>query len=218
MSVLGTRVKRKEDPVFLTTGGTYTADVRDPRLDGAMHATFVRSTMAHARIIELDVTEARTAPGVVAVFTNDDLDDFAAPRSGMPGFIPDEMARPWLANGIVRFVGEPIAVVLTEQHLVAVEEVDLAQQLLLLANGHAHQRDIAGLGAAAQAARLGGGNRDDARARGGGRLPTGAYAGFEALLVLDQLLGQTLTRDLRADESFTLESVKQTSDRAAAGV
>ena len=114
MSVLGTRVKRKEDPAFLTVGGTYTADVRDSRLDGAVHATFVRSTMGHARILQVDVDEARSAPGVVAVFTNDDLGDFAPPRSGMSGFIPDEMARPWLAADTVRFAGEPIAVVLTE--------------------------------------------------------------------------------------------------------
>jgi carbon-monoxide dehydrogenase large subunit len=115
MSVLGTRVKRKEDPAFLTVGGTYTADLRDARLDGAVHATFVRSTMAHATIVQLDVTEARETPGVVDVITNADLVDFAAPKSGMPGFIPDEMARPWLAADTVRFVGEPIALVLTEE-------------------------------------------------------------------------------------------------------
>jgi carbon-monoxide dehydrogenase large subunit len=114
MSVLGTRVKRKEDPAFLTVGGTYTADVRDPRLDGAVHATFVRASMAHAKIIELDVDDARSAPGVVDVIVDADLTDFAAPASGMPGFIPDEMARPWLARETVRFVGEPIVVILTE--------------------------------------------------------------------------------------------------------
>jgi carbon-monoxide dehydrogenase large subunit len=114
MSVLGTRVKRKEDPAFLTVGGTYTADVRDPRLDGAVYASFVRSSMAHAKILELDISEARGAPGVVDVITNADLVDFAAPRSSMPGFIPDEMARPWLAADTVRFVGEPIVAILTE--------------------------------------------------------------------------------------------------------
>ena len=115
MSVLGTRVKRKEDPVFLTTGGTYTADVRDARLDGAVHATFVRSTMAHAKLLEVDVDEARGAPGVVDILTHDDLAEFAPPKAGMPGFIPDDMARPWLADDTVRFVGEPIAVILTEE-------------------------------------------------------------------------------------------------------
>jgi carbon-monoxide dehydrogenase large subunit len=115
VSVLGTRVKRKEDPKFLTIGGTYTADVRDARLDGAVHATFVRSTMAHAKLLEVDVDEARSAPGVVDVLTHADLAEFAPPKSGMPGFIPDEMARPWLAGDTVRFVGEPIAVILTDE-------------------------------------------------------------------------------------------------------
>jgi carbon-monoxide dehydrogenase large subunit len=50
MSILGNRVLRKEDPKFLTVGGTYVDDLRDERLNGAAHLTFVRSTMAHARI------------------------------------------------------------------------------------------------------------------------------------------------------------------------
>jgi carbon-monoxide dehydrogenase large subunit len=71
--------------------------------------------MAHARLSAVDVDEARSARGVVDVITNVDLVDFAAPRSGSPGFIPDEMARSWLADTTVRFVGEPIALVLTEE-------------------------------------------------------------------------------------------------------
>ena len=46
MSILGNRVRRVEDPRFLTVGGTYTSDLRDPLLDGALHVTFVRSTVA----------------------------------------------------------------------------------------------------------------------------------------------------------------------------
>ena len=49
MSILGTRVLRVEDPKFLTTGGVYADDLRDPRLDGAAHVTYVRSVVAHAR-------------------------------------------------------------------------------------------------------------------------------------------------------------------------
>ena len=50
-SILGNRVLRKEDPKFLTTGGVYVDDLRDePLLVGAVHATFVRSTVAHANI------------------------------------------------------------------------------------------------------------------------------------------------------------------------
>ena len=50
MSILGTRVARVEDPRFLTVGGTYVADLKDPLLNGALYATYVRSTMAHATI------------------------------------------------------------------------------------------------------------------------------------------------------------------------
>ena len=55
MSILGNRVLRREDPKFLTTGGTY---IDDLRIDGALFATYVRSTIAHARITALDVDEA----------------------------------------------------------------------------------------------------------------------------------------------------------------
>ena len=48
---MGTRVERVEDPTFLTAGGAYVADLRDPRLDGVAAVVFVRSTAAHARIV-----------------------------------------------------------------------------------------------------------------------------------------------------------------------
>ncbi len=51
MSILGNRVLRKEDPTFLTSGATYTADLRDPRLAGAAFVTYVRSTVASAAIV-----------------------------------------------------------------------------------------------------------------------------------------------------------------------
>ncbi len=112
MSILGTRVVRKEDPKFLTTGGTYVDDIDDPRLAGAARVTFVRSTMAHARITSIDVDEAKAAPGVIAVLTAADLGLAPLPPS-IPMFNQD-MGRPVLADGIVRFVGEPIAVVISE--------------------------------------------------------------------------------------------------------
>src|SRR3546814_11713264 len=75
MSILGNRVLRTEDPKFLTVGGSYVADLRDPLLDGALHVAYVRSMAAHGTITSIDVDEARRAPGVVAVFTGDDLGD-----------------------------------------------------------------------------------------------------------------------------------------------
>jgi len=111
MSIMGTRVVRVEDPVFLTRGATYTDDLTDERLAGALHLTFVRSPLAHARITGVDTTAAREAPGVVAVITADEMD--LTPTKHFPA-VPDAMARPWLAKDTVRFVGEPVAAVLTE--------------------------------------------------------------------------------------------------------
>jgi carbon-monoxide dehydrogenase large subunit len=113
VSILGTRVVRTEDPLFLTRGAVYTADLTDERLTGAVHATFVRSPVAHARITAIDTSAATEMPGVVAVLTADDLGEVPVQRPMMPAY-PDAMAQPVLARGVVRFVGEPVAVVLTE--------------------------------------------------------------------------------------------------------
>jgi aerobic carbon-monoxide dehydrogenase large subunit len=113
VSILGTRVLRTEDPRFLTTGGVYTEDVVDERLAGAYHVFFVRSPVAHARILGVDVSAALTAPGVVAAFTGADVTDLPAVKPG-PMF-NQLMARPILATDKVRYVGEPVAVVVTEQ-------------------------------------------------------------------------------------------------------
>jgi aerobic carbon-monoxide dehydrogenase large subunit len=75
VSILGTRVLRTEDPGFLTTGAVYTEDVQDERLDGAVYVHFVRSTIAHAKINSIDVSAAKDADGVVAVFTGKDIAD-----------------------------------------------------------------------------------------------------------------------------------------------
>jgi carbon-monoxide dehydrogenase large subunit len=113
MSILGNRVLRKEDPKFLTVGGTYVDDLRDERLAGAAYVTFVRSTIAHARITGIDVAEARSAPGVIDVVTGADLGMAPAPPA-IP-MLNQAMTRPWLATDTVRFVGEPVAVVITEE-------------------------------------------------------------------------------------------------------
>ncbi len=115
MSILGTRVLRTEDPRFLTTGGVYTADVADERLAGACHVQFVRSAMAHARIRSIDVSAALAVPGVVAAFTGGDLAAAGVAPAGppMPG-LNGQMTWPLLARDVVRFVGDPVAVVVTE--------------------------------------------------------------------------------------------------------
>jgi carbon-monoxide dehydrogenase large subunit len=113
VSILGTRVLRTEDPKFLTTGGVYTEDVVDERLAGAGHVFFVRSPIAHARITGIDVSGAQAAPGVIAVFTGADLAELP-PRKGAP-MMNQEMFQQPLATDTVRFVGEPVAVVVVEE-------------------------------------------------------------------------------------------------------
>jgi aerobic carbon-monoxide dehydrogenase large subunit len=110
MGILGSRVLRVEDPRLLSGGGTYCADVRDRRLAGAVHATFVRSSVAHARLVAVEVEAARARPGVVDVIVGADVD--LAP---IPGWFNPAMVRTHLACDRVRFVGEPLAVVLTER-------------------------------------------------------------------------------------------------------
>jgi carbon-monoxide dehydrogenase large subunit len=107
MSILGTRVVRTEDPRLLTAGGTYTDDLRLPELAGALRVTFVRSPVAHAEITGIDAKTALDSPGVVAVLTAADADDLPPP-AGQP------TTEPLLAEDRVRYVGEPVAIVLTE--------------------------------------------------------------------------------------------------------
>jgi carbon-monoxide dehydrogenase large subunit len=105
--VLGRRVLRFEDERLLTVGGSYVDDVRVPELTGAAHVTFVRSPVAHALIAGIDASAALGEPGVVAVLAAGDLGDLQA--SG-----DEPMAEPLLAAGRVRFVGEPVAMVITD--------------------------------------------------------------------------------------------------------
>src|SRR5450756_955211 len=125
MSILGTRVIRTEDPRLLTSGGVYVDDLREPELAGAVRATFVRSTVAHALITGIDTSEALAQPGVVAVLTVADMTDLPAPPPAEPpaeGAPPAEgpmplggqWSEPLLAVDRVRFVGEAVALVLTD--------------------------------------------------------------------------------------------------------
>ncbi|MEY2641683.1 MAG: hypothetical protein RLZZ368_330 [Actinomycetota bacterium] len=109
-SILGNRVLRKEDPKFLTSGGKYVDDLNDePLLQGALHVTYVRSSVAHGRILSIDTSDAESMPGVVAVFTAASLELQPVPAAFNP-----MVARTLLASDKVRYVGEPIAAVVTE--------------------------------------------------------------------------------------------------------
>lgn len=102
MSVLGNRVVRREDPKLLTSGGTYVADLDVP---GTLHLGFVRSVVAHGTIASLELEAARSAPGVVALYSAADID--AEPIETPVGLL-EQMAGSLLADGQVRFVGEPV--------------------------------------------------------------------------------------------------------------
>ncbi len=122
MSILGTRVVRTEDPRLLTEGGTYVDDLRLPELAQAARVTFIRSPIAHAAITGIDTSAAKDAPGVVAVLTVADMDDLPPPPpdSGMTGTegaplpLGGKWSEPLLAVDRVRFVGEPVAIVITD--------------------------------------------------------------------------------------------------------
>src|SRR5580698_1946881 len=120
MSIMGTRVIRTEDPRLLTAGGVYVDDLRTPELSSAANLTFVRSPVAHARITGIDASEALAEPGVIAVLTFRDMDDLVPPPpssgewDGSPAPLGGPWAEPLLAIDTVRFVGEPVAVVITD--------------------------------------------------------------------------------------------------------
>jgi len=119
MSMLGTSVIRKEDPALLTVGGKYVGDLAS---DGAVHAAFVRSSTAHGELRSVDISEAVGMPGVIAVYMAADLGIEPTPP-GMPMF-NSEMKRTRLATDRVRYVGEPIAVVVADSHTVAVDAAE----------------------------------------------------------------------------------------------
>ena len=114
MSIIGTRVLRKEDPRFLTGESGYVANLRDSRLDGAAHVCFVRSTVANAIIDSVSRSRALEVPGVLGVVLTGDLQDIGPVPPELAMFPEPMMSRPWLAGNVTRFVGEPVAAVVAE--------------------------------------------------------------------------------------------------------
>lgn len=109
MSILGTRVARIEDPRFLTGQGTYIDNIPLP---GAVWLTYVRSSVAHGVITDIDVSDAVSMPGVIAVWTAKELG--MMPANPFHPMMNQEFKRPYLAFDRVRYVGEPVAVVIAE--------------------------------------------------------------------------------------------------------
>ena len=120
---IGQRVPRREDARLLTGRGTYVDDIVVP---GVLHVAFARSDVARGTITSIDVDAARALDGVVAVFTGADLNsavreswvDFEGPAGGTPMYRV-------LAEGDVRFVGEPVALIVAESRYVAEDAAEL---------------------------------------------------------------------------------------------
>lgn len=126
---IGASVRRKEDFRFLTGKGTYTDDINRP---GQTYAYILRSPHAHAKIKGIDKSAAESAPGVIAVYTGDDMQVGSIPcgwgvnnKDGSP---MNEPVHPPLAQGKVRYVGDQVAVVIAETYAQAkdaAEKIDV---------------------------------------------------------------------------------------------
>jgi len=118
-SILGNPVRRTEDPRILRGEAGYFDDLD---VEGLLHAAFVRSTMAHASIESIDTSDAVEMPGVVAVYTGEDLG--LDPLQGF-AMVPAGLARPPLARDVVRFVGDMVAIVVAETRAQAADAAEL---------------------------------------------------------------------------------------------
>jgi len=122
----GERIRRNEDPRLLMGRALFVDDVHLPNM---AHAAFLRSPYAHARIKHIDTSAARSRPGVLAVYTADDLGDYFrhGPLLVSPPPIErvtfHERTQPILARGKVRHQGEPIAVILAASRYLAEDAV-----------------------------------------------------------------------------------------------
>jgi carbon-monoxide dehydrogenase large subunit len=121
-NVIGQRVRRREDPRFLTGKGRY---VDDLALDGALHLTFVRSPWAHARVTSVDVSQAAAREGV-QVLAGADID---LPPIPPPPFVPggENFPRPPVAKDRVRFAGDIVAAVLAPTREASVDAAELVE-------------------------------------------------------------------------------------------
>jgi aerobic carbon-monoxide dehydrogenase large subunit len=127
VDTLGTRLKRKEDPRFITGTGNYLDDIRLP---GMIHAAILRSPYAHARIRSIDTSGALAMPGVIAVYTGQDTKDLpelpcAWPAGGASGPVKNNLNTPRiLALEDVKWTGEAVACVVAETQEQALDALE----------------------------------------------------------------------------------------------
>ncbi|HJY72112.1 MAG TPA: xanthine dehydrogenase family protein molybdopterin-binding subunit, partial [Streptosporangiaceae bacterium] len=136
MSSIGARLPRKEDPRLLRGRGRFGDDISVP---GQLWARVVRSPSAHGDLNDVDVTLAAKAPGITAVVTAADLPpDLVIPiRLAVPGPDLSGYLQPVLARTTVRYVGEPLAVVVGEDPYACEDaaeliEIDISERTVVL--------------------------------------------------------------------------------------
>lgn len=121
--LIGKRVTRKEDGRLLTGKGTFVDDVVVP---GMLHAAYYRSPIARGRILSIDTAAARDLPGVVAIFTAQDLTKI--PYEFMTFYMkPAEIPMGCLADGDVRYVGDPVVMVIAQDRYIAEDAAGLIE-------------------------------------------------------------------------------------------
>src|SRR5687768_1209423 len=117
--LVGQRIKRREDPRLIQGGATYVDDVK---IAGMQHLAFKRSDVAHGRIRSIDTSAAEAMEGVEAVFTGAQIAEFLAPMPiGTPFPSPEHRA---VAVDVVRYAGEPVAVVVASDRYRARDAAD----------------------------------------------------------------------------------------------
>jgi carbon-monoxide dehydrogenase large subunit len=118
---IGQPVRRREDPRLITGTGTYVDDVKLP---GMLHAALMRSPHPHAKITSIDLSAARKHPGVVCALSGEDL---ASRLGSLPCVAPAQNVpdHPVLARGKVRYVGDPVAVVVATDPYIARDAIEL---------------------------------------------------------------------------------------------
>src|ERR1700722_106892 len=124
----GARIERSEDPRIRPGAGRYVDDIKLP---GMLHAAFVRSPLAHGLVLSVDASAARALPGVVAVLTGADLEAItvSAPDPLLALFTTDGPTPEFtlLATDKVRFVGDPVAIVIAESRYLAEDGCELVE-------------------------------------------------------------------------------------------
>ena len=125
---IGQRITRNEDPRLLTGQALFVDDVDLPDM---LHAAFLRSDYAHARLLSIDVSAARERPGVVAVYTAEDMGDdwqpgppLVSPPPTVEDIVFHSRTQVPLVKDKVRLAGEPLAVVIAESRYIAEDALD----------------------------------------------------------------------------------------------